>query len=205
MATYKSSYTGPQIDQAVSHAVNMDVNPTAGHTDRVVSSGGVKSAINSSDACVGIVETGDNATQNISSGQYVIWKGTLYTANQGISSGAALSGKLTAVSNGGLNDVKSTLVNRLGDLRCISKSNNTGSGVTLTFDLNGTGVGIMFVQAAGTEGAIYGLTVLDAVTATRLVGSYSPTISGSNPRSFSINVGAWANVTILCTRSGWSA
>lgn len=45
MATYKSSYTGPQIDQAVSHAVNMDVNPTAGHTDRVVSSGGVKSAI----------------------------------------------------------------------------------------------------------------------------------------------------------------
>lgn len=42
---YKSSYTGPQIDQAVSHAVNMDVNPTAGHTDRVVSSGGVKSAI----------------------------------------------------------------------------------------------------------------------------------------------------------------
>lgn len=45
MATYKSSYTGPQIDQAVSHAVNMDVNPTAGHTDRVVSSGGVKSAL----------------------------------------------------------------------------------------------------------------------------------------------------------------
>jgi hypothetical protein len=45
MATYKSNYTGPQIDQAVSHAVNMDVNPTAGHTDRVVSSGGVKSAL----------------------------------------------------------------------------------------------------------------------------------------------------------------
>ena len=46
---YKSSYTGPQIDQAVSHAVNMDVNPTAGHTDRVVSSGGVKSAISAVD------------------------------------------------------------------------------------------------------------------------------------------------------------
>lgn len=51
---YHSSYTGPQIDQAVSHAVNMDVNPTAGHTDRVVSSGGVKSAISSSAVNTGI-------------------------------------------------------------------------------------------------------------------------------------------------------
>lgn len=55
-------------------------------------------------ADIGIVENTDTATHNISAGQYVIWKGSLYTASSAISSGATLSSaNLTAVSGGGLN------------------------------------------------------------------------------------------------------
>ena len=58
---------------------------------------------------VAVVEFGNTATQAIASGKYVVWKGNLYKANQAISSGATLSGKLTSVSGGGLNDVYSSL------------------------------------------------------------------------------------------------
>lgn len=53
-------------------------------------------------ATVGIVEDGDTATQNISKGQYVIWKGALYVASAAIASGATLSTStnLTAKSSG---------------------------------------------------------------------------------------------------------
>ena len=55
---------------------------------------------------IGIVETGDTATHNISKGQYVIWKGSLYTASAVIAAGDTLSvSNLTAVSNGGLNSL----------------------------------------------------------------------------------------------------
>ena len=55
-------------------------------------------------ADIGIVENTNTATHNISAGQYVIWKGSLYTASSEISSGATLSdANLTAVSGGGLN------------------------------------------------------------------------------------------------------
>lgn len=53
---------------------------------------------------VGIVQNGNNATQNITKGQYVIWKGALYTASAAIASGTTLSdSNLTAVTGGGLN------------------------------------------------------------------------------------------------------
>lgn len=56
---------------------------------------------------LGIVEDGNTATHAIAQGQYVIWKGSLYTASSAISVGATLSGSnLTAVSNGGFNDLK---------------------------------------------------------------------------------------------------
>lgn len=59
---------------------------------------------------IAIVEDTDNATHNITSGQYVVWKGSLYTASSNISIGDGLSGSnLSAVSNGGLNDLASGL------------------------------------------------------------------------------------------------
>ena len=148
----------------------------------------------------------------IPAGAYFYLNGVLYRAKTQIGTNVpfTVNTNCEQVTEGSLNKIRSTDIpdeinSRFGYLRCVSKVNNTNSGVTLTFDLNGNGVGIMFVQAAGTEGAIYGLTVLDSVAATRLVGSYSPTMNGANPRSFSINVGPWANVTIICTRSGWTA
>lgn len=56
----------------------------------------------------GIVEDGNTATHTISKGQYVIWKGVLYTADAAIASGTRLAASggnknLTAVPNGGLN------------------------------------------------------------------------------------------------------
>lgn len=59
---------------------------------------------------IAIVEDTNNATHNITAGQYVVWKGSLYTASSNISIGDVLSGSnLSAVSNGGLNDLASAL------------------------------------------------------------------------------------------------
>ena len=56
---------------------------------------------------IGIVENTDTATHTIAKGQYVIWKDALYTASQAIPLGTALSASnLTAVSNGGFNDLR---------------------------------------------------------------------------------------------------
>ena len=53
---------------------------------------------------MGIVEDGNTATHTIAAGQYVIWKGALYTASAAIPAGTTLStSNLTAVSGGGLN------------------------------------------------------------------------------------------------------
>lgn len=59
---------------------------------------------------IAIVEDTDSATHNITAGQYVVWKGSLFTASSNISIGDGLSGSnLSAVSNGGLNDLASAL------------------------------------------------------------------------------------------------
>ena len=52
-----------------------------------------------------IVQTGNTATQAITAGQFVYWKGTMYTASTAIASGTsyAVGTNLTACPNGGLN------------------------------------------------------------------------------------------------------
>ena len=67
-------------------------------------------------ADIGIVENTDTATHTITSGQYVIWKGNLYTATTAIPAGSTLSlSNLSAVSNGLGNEVKS-LSDQIGNL-----------------------------------------------------------------------------------------
>ena len=66
----------------------------------------------------GIVQDGNTATQAISAGEFVNWKGYLYTADSAISVGAtfAASGagkNLTAVSKGGLNELNSNIQNNV--------------------------------------------------------------------------------------------
>ena len=68
--------------------------------------GTIQTNIEKTKADIAIVENTNNATHNITAGQYVVWKGDLYQASANISTGAGLSGSnLTAVSDGGLNDL----------------------------------------------------------------------------------------------------
>ena len=89
---------------------------------------------------LGYVELTNTATHNIPAGSYVVWKGILYTASTIIAIGDTLSGSnLTAVTNGGLNDLASGIPqsialkpgsNYIG--KTILAAYNTGSGNYVT-------------------------------------------------------------------------
>lgn len=85
---------------------------------------------------IAIVEDTDNATHNITAGQYVVWKGNLCTASSNISIGDGLSGSnLSAVSNGGFNDLASglaTLNSNITNLKTTTNVNFSYDGNTLT-------------------------------------------------------------------------
>lgn len=77
-----------------------------------------KNTLNQFDQNMAYVESGNTATRNYSSGEFISWKGTLYTANGTISSGQSFStgtgGNLTLVagnnnSGGGLNKINDFL------------------------------------------------------------------------------------------------
>ena len=60
---------------------------------------------------IAIVENTNNATHNIASGLFVVWKGSLYTALSNIAIGDGLSASnLAAVPNGGLNALNSKVI-----------------------------------------------------------------------------------------------
>jgi hypothetical protein len=87
-------------------------------------------------AAFGIVENGNAASQTIAAGQYVIWKGVLYTADAAIASGTTLAASggnknLTAVSGGGLNSLLSQFTNWTSfDAQIYD--NDTSTGVSYT-------------------------------------------------------------------------
>ena len=65
------------------------------------------SAVEKSEERDGIVQLTDTATKNITSGKYVIWKGSLYTASSNIVTGETLSlSNLDPVSDGGFNALR---------------------------------------------------------------------------------------------------
>ena len=112
--------TGPQGPQGSTGATGPGV-PSGGSTGQIIA----KNSSTSYDtgwvpmsaaaaAAFGIVEDGNTATHTISKGQYVIWKGALYTADAAIASGTTLAASggnknLTAVSGGGLNAIKASI------------------------------------------------------------------------------------------------
>lgn len=120
MATYKSSYTGPQIDQAVGNALNKDTSTLSNDVNHIPASSVVKSALNTVDESVAIRVSGNKTTyaSGAAIGQYVIVDGStitgitdgLYKAAKAIPYNTAIdSTYLTAVSGGGMNDLKSAL------------------------------------------------------------------------------------------------
>ncbi len=93
----------------------------ADRSSNPVTSGGVYNAVNTlagtvSDSvsalegAIAIVATGSTAPREITSGQYVMWQGALYKASTAIASGETLSNSnLTAVSDGGMNELSSNI------------------------------------------------------------------------------------------------
>lgn len=86
---------------------------------------------NNVDNKIGIVETGDTCTHSggIAAGQYVIWKGVLYTADAAIDVGETLvasggSKNLTACSDGGLNALYNVKANKRWKLLGEASYNN---------------------------------------------------------------------------------
>ena len=98
--------TGASVDDFVKiTAVDANGKPTAYGSGTPGGGGDVTADM------IGIVQDTDTASQNIMEGQYVIWHGALYTASSAIASGAALSSSnLTAVPDGGLNDIKDSFI-----------------------------------------------------------------------------------------------
>lgn len=67
---------------------------------------------------IAIFASGNNAPRAISTGQYVIWGGNLYTASTSIASGTTLStDNLTRVTIGGLNSLKSSVASDIQYLK----------------------------------------------------------------------------------------
>lgn len=125
MATYTTNYNlkKPALADKIRIA---DFNGNSDTIDGAMHDNAVLGAQLKSD--IGIVENTNTATHNISAGQYVIWKGDLYTASDAISSGATLSNaNLTAVSGGGLNALNSKIdtsyytITNIGFIRFMGK------------------------------------------------------------------------------------
>ena len=76
----------------------------------------VKWITNKIKQAMAIVQDGDTATRTISSGKYVLWNNNMYTANSNIASGDALSSKLTACTDGGLNELSANTTQAIANL-----------------------------------------------------------------------------------------
>lgn len=109
---------------------------------------------------IAYVENGDTATRTYSAGQYVLWKGTLYTVNSGgIPSGTAIAGHVTAVTSGGLNALKTNIdilnnnsVRKLQQQFSITVSQGSFASTTVEFITDKTSpeyLGCTFVGISG--------------------------------------------------------
>ena len=100
--------TKPDYTDAADIAV---INTNMDTVDAAITAANTNITATKSD--LGIVEDGNTATHSITAGQYVIWKGNLYTASSAIATGTTLStSNLTAVSNGGLNSLNEHIATR---------------------------------------------------------------------------------------------
>ena len=83
-------------------------------------------ATNTLPESIAIVENGSTASGSITKGRFVLWNNVLYTAKSNISSGDTLStSNLDAVSNGGLNKLRTDLDTVVEQLDGLYVNNNT--------------------------------------------------------------------------------
>lgn len=117
-----------QIETKTQKEVNSELRSSISSKATQSDVNALRNSLESVKGDIGYVENGDTCTKTngIPANRYVIWKGALYTSNRLITNGESLSGLLTAVPNGGLNDLKDFL----------SAKVDSDSGVTLTASTN---------------------------------------------------------------------
>ena len=122
-----TSVVSPSTNMAATPASVKQVNDKVGDgvldsgftaTDLTEAANELKNTLNQLDQNMAYVESGNTASRNYSKGDFISWKGTLYTANGTISSGQSFStgtgGNLDLVagnnaSGGGLNSLKNSV------------------------------------------------------------------------------------------------
>ena len=157
-------------------------------------------------ADIGIVENTNTATHNISAGQYVIWKGELYTANDAISSGATLSSaNLTAVSNGGLNSLNSKLPTKSSNTLTTSNLSSNISVASASYVKNGRIAIITLSCTANTDVAVGNDVTFKISGMKSYGGGYSAGYSGNTCGVVKLTAGTGndMNVSIRITGSAF--
>ena len=165
-------------------------------------------------AAFGIVENGNAASHTISKGQYVIWKGVLYTADAAIASGTTLAASggnknLTAVSGGGLNALNADIVSLNSSISVLDESKLkfvavgsvtssaskivtvTNNGKYLIAAIAGSNRTGLYAASASSSGGISITTLFEASALT--VAS-----SADNKITFSSSASTSTSVYILC-------
>lgn len=174
MATYTSHYNLKK--PATSDKIRIaDFNGNADTIDATMYENATLGAQLKSD--IGIVENTNTATHNISAGQYVIWKGSLYTASSAISSGATLSdANLTAVPGGGLNALNSKIANTGAWYELMGSKNADGDySLSDSYGNYKSIVVMLFGSSNSISSGVFPTTML-------ITAGYKPTISSGSDK-----------------------
>ena len=139
------------------------------------------------------VENGNTASRNYTAGQYVCWKGILYTVNSGgISSGATFavgtgSNQLTAVGDkGGLNDLKNSIPTRDEIVPVFTFSVPKSGSKTLTITSSPRNISFLIASTGGVGSGygtlhfIGGYVSASRCTVTEIKGGSNFTIDASD-------------------------
>ena len=156
-------------------------------------------------AAFGIVENGNAASQTIAAGQYVIWKGVLYTADAAIASGTTLAASggnknLTAVPNGGLNALNSEIYSMLSGVSFITFQ--TSSNISATLNLVNGFRGLLFCASAYASNAgIINIAVTNSgvVSAVAIIGASEITINTSVNNKITVSSTQWTRCFLMST------
>ena len=198
MATYKSSYTGPQINQAVGNALNKDTSTLSNDVNHIPASSVVKSALNTVDESIAIRVSGNKTTyaSGAAIGQYIIVDGStitgitdgLYKAAKAIPYNTVIdSTYLTAASGGGLNDLKAAIP----PIKAYTQySNGSVSSVTLPAISD---IGLLLVKS----GASSGLYALNSVRCNNIAGDYTNITTDGNASGQTITFSKQAVHTLM--------
>jgi hypothetical protein len=133
-------------------------------TDLTGAANELKNTLTQLDQNMAYVESGNTASRTYAAGDYISWKGTLYTANGTISSGQSFStgsgGNLSLVDDGGLNDLKESITlyglgGKLWKKSGSFRANHATDPASRTFTFTGAVYAVMYIT--GTNASRLGM------------------------------------------------